>query len=334
MVKEQLSAVIVGAGFMGKTHLECYLNIDSVTLAGVVDQDKSRGEILAALGDCPWFDSLDSCFASIKPDFVDVCLPSNLHRAAVIRALENGCDVIVEKPFAVELEDIDAMIEAEQQSKRRLMVAHTCRFMPQYMYAKNIILSGELGKPLAVSFCRESETPAWSWNNWLQNKKASGGTILDLSIHDIDLANWFLGVPDSFHAYETRSGKRPGAGRVRSLLSYPSQACADISANHLMPKGYPLTASYRIVFEDGVLEWNTVNCKPGCIFRYTDGKRMDIPGADAFPGLREDPYETELAAFADCLINLRPFPISVQEARLAVSTVKELSSSMESRDVH
>ncbi len=333
MIKKQLSVVVVGAGYMGKKHIECYLNIDSVTLMGVVDQDTSKGKALAALGNCRCFESLDACFASQKPDFVDICLPSNMHREAVINALSNGCDVIVEKPFAVELDDIDAMIKAEQQNKRRLMVAHTCRFMPQYLYAKNIIFSGELGSPLTASFNRESENPGWSWNNWLRNKKASGGTILDLSIHDIDLANWFFGVPDSFNAYETSSGKSPGTSRVRSVLSYPSQACADIVANHLMPKGYPFTAAYQIIFEEGVLEWNTINCRQGCILKYSGEKRIDIPVSDEFPNLRKDPYEEELAAFADCLMHNKPFPISTEEARLAVSTVKKLNSQTEHRDV-
>ncbi|QQO10168.1 Gfo/Idh/MocA family protein [Breznakiella homolactica] len=329
MGKETLSAVIVGAGYMGKKHLECYGNIDSVNVTGIVDLSEEKGKALAGQGGCAWFKTLEDCFAQNKPDFVDVCLPSNLHRDAAVTALGQGCDVLVEKPFAVELEDIDAMIQAEKNSGRRLMVAHTCRFMPQYIYAKNAIESGKYGKLLAAGLCRESETPQWSWNNWLHNKKASGGTILDLSIHDIDLANWFLGTPVSFKAFETSSVKHPGSTHITSVLSYPSNAHANIVADHLMPTGYPLTASYRLVFEQAALEWNTVNCKPGCVFLCTAGEKTDIPVADLFGNASRDPYEVELSVFTGCLRSGDPFPISVEEARLAVYTVTELCRNMD-----
>jgi predicted dehydrogenase len=311
---------------MGKKHLESYLAIGAVspvTLAGVVEQNREKGEELAALGNCPWYPDLEAAFKAVKPDFADICLPSNLHRDAVVFALERRADVIVEKPFAVELEDIDAMIAARDASGKRLMVAHTCRFMPQYHRAKEIIDSGEYGKLLNAVFFRESETPKWSWNNWLQNQKASGGTILDLSIHDIDLANWFFGVPESVNAYETSCAGQPGASQVTSVLAY-SRGFATVLANHLMPQGYPFTAGYRLLFEKAALEWNTINCTAGKIFIF-DGKENSIPVAP------DDPYELELLSFVNCLKSGSPFAITVEEARLAVSTVKELCASIKKR---
>jgi predicted dehydrogenase len=329
MGKEALSVLVVGAGFMGKKHVESYLALGSAVLAAVVDQNKKAGEMLARSGNCPWYPSLETALETVRPDIVDVCLPSNMHKEPVTSALQYGCDVIVEKPFAVNLADIDAMIAARNDSGRRLMVAHTCRFMPQYIYAKSVVESRIFGKLLNAHLFRLSELPRWSWNNWLQDKEASGGTIMDLSIHDIDLANWFLGTPGACKAHETSSAARPGASHIVSMLSYPSKGFAVVEASHLMAAGYPFTSGYRLVFEQAVVEWNTVNCKTGCIFEYDGTKRRDIPAAEVPAIIREDPYEAELASFMACLQNGSPFPISVEEARLAVHTVWELKKNIE-----
>jgi predicted dehydrogenase len=100
-----------------------------------------------------------------------------------------------------------------------------------------------------------------------------------------------------------------------------------------MPEGYPFTAGYRVVFEKAVLEWNTVNCKADCVFEY-DGKGGKQIPLNELPGnTRKDPYEAELLAFVNCLKTGEPFPISVEEARLAVHTVKELCAHTETVDI-
>ena len=323
-----LNAVIYGAGRMGERHLESMLKIDFIKVAGIISRS---GRVMdsAARERIPSFPDPESCFAAVKPDMVNVCLPTFLHKDAVIASMKNGADVFVEKPFALTLEDIDEMLAAERETRRRIMVAHVCRFMPQYQYIKKTAESGKYGNIISAAFDRESATPFWSAGHWLHDKNLSGGTLMDLSIHDIDLANWLLGTPVQFKAFESELKKRSGPSHVVSNLQYASGVHATVTANHLMPRGYPFTAAYRVMFEDAVFDWNTSNTKPGCIYM-NDGKEPSfIPVSDLNYNYSGDPYVSEIAAFAECIIQGKPFPMGAMEARFAVETVLNLANHRE-----
>lgn len=311
MTKRVLQGVVVGAGFMGRTHLAAYGSRKDARIVCVVDRDVERARSIA-LG-CEVRSDLSKALSDWEVDFVDVCLPSTLHRDAVVEALNAHADVLVEKPFAVSLVDVDAMVSASEKTKSRLMVAHVCRFMPQYLYLKNTVEGQILGKPLVFHAWRLSEVPAWSWNNWLNDKAQSGGTLLDLSIHDLDVANWLFGVPKAHNLTEISSLSSPGPAHTIARLSYDDIGAVTIEASHLMPKNYPFTAGFRLVAERGTLEFTE-----GRLTEYTDA------GSTIVPIEQNDPYQAEIHHFLDCLKSGEDFRITPQEARLAVATVHEL----------
>jgi predicted dehydrogenase len=334
MKKETLKGCLIGAGYIGKTHTEAYQKIPGIRLTAVADNNREKAQELAAVHGGKGYSDYVEMIEAERPDFVDVCLPSRMHRDGVNVALEAGCHVIVEKPFAVDLEAIDDMIATAEHTGKRLMVAHVCRFMPQYVYAQHIIKEKSLGTPLSYNCWRNSETPNWSWDSWILNKSLSGGTIMDLSIHDIDIANWFFGMPEGYRAFESfRSGK-DGPSHVMSFLSYPSGVQASVEGGHLMPKGYPFTMGYRLLLDKGVVEWSNREEGPSVLRVFTDNQDETIKLAD-LPSLTSkgknelaDPYAEELAHFSECLVSGKPFRIGISEARLAVETVLKLKSSI------
>jgi len=313
-----MKGVIVGAGFMGRTHLEAYASRKDAEIVCIVDRDEQKAKALTQAYGIEALAELSRALEEWKIDFVDVCLPSTLHKQAVVTALEAGAHVLVEKPFALSLEDADAMIEAADKARRRLMVAHVCRFMPQYQYLKQTVATERLGKSLIFSAWRLSETPGWSWNNWLNDKSLSGGTLLDLSIHDLDIANWLFGTPVEHRLKEIASPLKTGPSHLISSLGYPGIGAVTIEASHLMPAGYPFSAGFRLVTERGSLEWGTSAAQPGCLGEFTDQGEQQIEIKE------EDPYRREIQHFLDCLRTGKAFAISPREARLAVRTVAML----------
>ncbi|MFZ5587372.1 MAG: Gfo/Idh/MocA family protein, partial [Thermodesulfobacteriota bacterium] len=246
---------IAGAGFIGAIHAAGYAHNPRARLTAVADIRPEKAGALAAPYGLKSYTTLDAMLAAEKLDAIDICLPSPCHREAVVKAAAAGRHILVEKPFAINLEDIDAMIAAVTASGVRLMVAHVCRFMPEYMLAKSLVVEGKLGRPLFFGAWRESATPGWSWNNWLLDRRQSGGTIMDLQIHDIDLSNWLLGEPLSFYMQEVMAPGRPGPAHVVSNLIYANGAMASLEAGHLMPASYPFTTGYRLVGEEGAVEF-------------------------------------------------------------------------------
>jgi predicted dehydrogenase len=314
-----MKGLIVGAGFMGRTHLDSYSRQENAQIVAIVDHNMSNAQVLGTKYGCQAFPNLERALADCPVDFVDICLPSTLHKNSVIAALEKGCDVLVEKPFALTLDDIDAMIATSKSTGNRLMVAHVCRFMGHYIFLKNVVESGALGKPILFSAWRLSETPNWSWNNWLHDKQLSGGTVLDLSIHDIDIANWLFGTPVSRTFHESTSAAKPGSSHVVSTLTYADNVVAIIEASHLMPPGFPFTYGFRLVAQDGVLEWNTANTPENTLMEYKAGQARKIPIEELENTTFSNPYDEEIRHFLSCLESGEPFRISLDDAKLAVT---------------
>lgn len=324
-----LKVGVVGAGFIGQKHAEMHNENPDVKLAAVADFRLQNAQKLVNMSGGNAYASLRDMIAAENLNIVDVCLPTSLHKDAVVEALEAGLDVIVEKPFALNLDEIDIMVNTAKETGRRLMVAHVCRFMPEYIYAKSVVEGGELGKPLFYGAWRESATPNWSLNNWLHDKKLSGGTVMDLQIHDLDISNWFLGTPVSFYAQEVMKPGKEGPSHVISNLTYENGAAAAIEAGHLMPQTYPFTTGYRLIFEKGVLECGDSENGEKLIRITTDKGVKLIKVAELYETAKNDPYGEELKHFTSSILNGEGFKISVSEARLAVETVRKLIQSIE-----
>lgn len=320
-----LTGYIVGAGFMGSTHLDCYLKNPKVRISGIVDSNFEKASKLAQKAGCKVFGSLDEAVkVGRSVDFVDVCLPSILHRQYAVQAMEIGSHVIVEKPIATTLEDANEMIEASRKYGKRLMVAHVCRFMPQFAKTKELVDDGAIGRPISMEIHRLSDAPTWSWNNWLQNNSQSGGTLLDLSVHDLDFSNWLFGRPVSFKSYISGIEKKPGSSSTCAVLTYDDGVVSTVFSSHLMPKGYPLFSSFMISGTSGFIEWNTGN-SPNSLRLVQDGGScvpFDVKELD--PIAYENAYQRELDDFIDRLIDGKPFKVDAVEARLALETVSKL----------
>jgi predicted dehydrogenase len=319
---------IVGGGFIGDRHADAWAFIPGARVTAVAERDDTKRTAIVKKTHAAEFSDFEDMLTRGGFDILDVCLPSNLHRAAVLRGFEAGLDVIVEKPFAVSLDDIDRMIEGEAKSGKRLMVAHVCRFKPEYVFAKKIIDEGSLGRPLFFGAWRESETPLWSWGNWLLDRNKSGGTLVDLSIHDLDIANWFLGEPNEFIAREVTRSEGGGLSHVVSSIGYLGGGRASVEAGHLMPPGYPFNTGYRLLLEKGAVECRYREGGDSFIEVFRENSSEKTAFSDLPPMLGKNAYAEELRHFCDCLRQNRPFKISLREARLAVSTALRLSESL------
>lgn len=332
MSKAKKSCYIAGAGFMGKTHLQGYMNSGLVDIVGIIDSDMSRATELATLAAAQPFTSLEDALAYSTVDFLDVCLPSQQHASYAIAAMEKGLDVIVEKPFSITLEDADAMLHSAKETGRRLFVAHVCRFMPQYVLAKKLVDEGAIGTLITLSCSRKSPRPAWGHNDWFLDKRLSGGTLLDLSIHDIDLANWFFGTPTGFHTKIHENSAFPGIAHVTSTINYQHGLYATVVASHLMPEAYGLESDFSLLGTEGCIEFSSRG-DADHLYLYTGSKseRFSLSAFDE-AGF-SDPYGAELMHFVTSLISNEEFGFTPEEARLALFTVHKLYDNAEIVDL-
>ncbi|MEO6333740.1 MAG: Gfo/Idh/MocA family oxidoreductase [Pyrinomonadaceae bacterium] len=175
-----LRAAVVGTGSLGRHHARNYAELASegrVNLVGVCDADPETCSKVAADNGCAsfanWPELLD------KTDLVSIATPTETHCEIACAFLENGVDVLVEKPIALTLDEADRMIAAAKTSGAKLMVGQLERFNPAM-----IALRPHVTRPLYFEIHRVSPFP---------NRSLDVDVVLDVMIHDLDAVQWLVG---------------------------------------------------------------------------------------------------------------------------------------------
>ncbi len=321
---------ILGAGFMGSVHAGNYRALgDRVRVKWVASRTLERAARVAeTVGATPTTD-LHAAVTDPDVDAVDICLPTGLHRTAAEQAFQAGKHVFLEKPLALTLEDADAILAAAAGAGRILMVGLVLRFWPEYVELERRAKAGELGRLLAVSTSRLS--PPADWNEWMADRSQSGGTAVDLMIHDLDQMNWLLGQPRSVYARE------PSPGHVQAVVEY-ERGTGLAEASMCMPRSYPFSSSIRVLGERGVAEYRFAAAPaegggnigaaqgPGGLWLYPEGGEPELVEVES-----ADPWGPEMAELVSCLEEGRaPEQGTGEQARLALAVSLAANRSLES----
>lgn len=182
-----------------------------------------------------------------KIDFALLVLPTYLHEEAAVYCLNRGVHVFSEKPMALTLEGCDNMIKAAEDNGCKLMIGHCLRFDTAYGQLKRYIDDETFGKVRRAEFHRYSQTPTWSWKNWLLDPKLSGGCLMDMHIHDVDLVNWYFGMPKAVSSVSTSVKVEEESIFTQYLYD---DMVVTAGADWSMPDEYPFMARCLVNFED------------------------------------------------------------------------------------
>lgn len=288
---------LLGKGNMGSVHAESYARIPGVAVQQV-------GRIAP---------SEVSSDPSVQA--VDVCFPSEVHKEYVIPALNNGKHVFCETPFALNLEDADAMIAAAKQNERILMVGLLMRSIAEYQEVEKRLLSGELGKV--------TEAHSFRLSNYMTpgspaNRPHYGDVVSELMTFDIDYLNLLFGLPKSVSATGTNAPGTETIGEATAHIEY-DDVTATVEASAIKPIDFPFTIGFDVTGEKGSLHIKTVfesEIPETTLNLVKDGvsEKLEVKP--------QDPYETELRFFKDCIEGKeKPDRLSAERAREALRVV-------------
>ena len=325
-----ITVAILGGGFMGTAHAANYKALGKrVRVKTIASRNGERAAPVAESVGAAVTDDLDATIRDPDVDAVDICLPTPLHRDYAERALTAGKSVFLEKPIALTGEDADAIVAAASRTDAVFMVGMVLRFWPEYVALQALVEAGTLGQPRAVSTFRLS--PPADWNDWMADPSQSGGTAVDLLIHDLDQMNWLLGAPRSVYASE------PAPGHVHAVVEY-DDAGGIAEASMSMPRSYPFSSSIRVLCDGGVAEYGfsavTVEGE-GNIGASSSARGLRVYPAGGEPETlaveSADPWGPELEEFVACVEDGRqPVQGTGEQARLALHTALAAARSLES----
>ncbi|MBL1419605.1 MAG: Gfo/Idh/MocA family oxidoreductase [Alphaproteobacteria bacterium] len=145
-------------------------------------------------------DQFETMITEQKPDNVVVTVPDYLHHEYIIKSLQNGCNVITEKPMTTDLEKLKQILDAQQKSGKSVTVTFNYRYTPARTQIKEILESGVIGDITAVDFRWHLDRVhgADYFRRWHRYKEKSGGLLVHKSTHHFDLLNWWIGSTPKF----------------------------------------------------------------------------------------------------------------------------------------
>ncbi|MGO4495999.1 Gfo/Idh/MocA family protein [Paenibacillus sp. 2RAB27] len=254
---------LVGLGFMGRTHLENYVRLEAegvaIKVVALCDIDPVKLEGNAVAGNIDTGDSaidfnLYAKYTSVSEmiekeqlDYVDLALPTYLHRDITIECLNKGLHVLCEKPMASNPQECEEMIAAAEANGKQLMIGQCLRFWPAYVYLKEAVEKGTYGKVTSGYFYRGGATP--TWGPWLIDKEKSGGALLDMHVHDIDMVNWLFGKPESVSCLARNVVPGSGYDVVSTNYLYGDGKVINAQADWTLEGDYGFDMQYRVNFE-------------------------------------------------------------------------------------
>ncbi|MBU3739726.1 MAG: Gfo/Idh/MocA family oxidoreductase, partial [Rhodoferax sp.] len=193
-----LKLAVIGAGTIGRTHIERALSDSAIHLVGVCDPDPSARAWLQER-QVEWFEDHMAMLRRTQAQAVVVATPNDAHAEVVLDMLAQGAAVLVEKPIADTVDNARRIHRAATDSGLPVLVGHQRRYNPIMRQARDIVTSGLLGRPVCVTalstWYKDDDYFKAEWRT-----RPGGGPVLINLIHDLDLLRFLYGDIESLHA--------------------------------------------------------------------------------------------------------------------------------------
>ncbi len=189
---DDLKVAVIGAGVIGRTHIDTLSKARGVGLSAIVDPTPAAGA-LAAQHQVPHFTDLDALVTAGLCEAAIVASPNDTHVPIAGRLLEAGIPILLEKPVASSLAEAAALAAVAARTGVPVLVGHHRRHNPLIKTAKRAITDGAIGPlVMATVTCAMLKQPDYFDVAWRRDPE-QGGPLLINAIHDIDLLRHFFG---------------------------------------------------------------------------------------------------------------------------------------------
>jgi myo-inositol 2-dehydrogenase/D-chiro-inositol 1-dehydrogenase len=313
--KTEMRVGLVGVGRIGAFHARTLLSIDSVESVILADLDARRATDAAAeLGatSAPTPEAL----VQTDIDALVIAAPTPAHQTLLSLAAAASLPAFCEKPVALDLPTLDAVIAETDAAVILVQVGFQRRFDAGYRAAREAVESGALGKTLVLRAATHDPSPPPE-----AYIATSGGIFRDLHIHDFDAIRYVTGR-EIVEVYADGAVRETGwfadhddVDVATATLRLDDGTLAIVSGTRHDPLGYDVRLE---VF--GTKDSIAVGVDERSPYRSVEpGAPQPKKGYANFMERFADAYRAELAAFVDCVLNDKPSPCTLQDARAALA---------------
>lgn len=292
----KLRCGVVGVGYLGQHHARIYAELESTELVGIYDNNPERAAEIAAKHGCKVFDSIAALGAEC--DAVSVVVPTDKHTEVALPLLEQGCDLLIEKPICTSVEDAEAIVKKAREKNLVVQVGHIEHFNPVMEF-----MESRVSNPRFITADRLAP---------FNPRGTEVGVVLDLMIHDIGvvlkLANSRVEKIEAVGVNVLSKSEDIANARIQ----FENKCVANLNVSRVSLKKL---REIRIFQQGTYMSLDYMNQK-GHVIRIKDATEI-IP--EEVPIEKHEPLKTELASFADCVVNKKNPKV---DAKLGLSALE------------
>ncbi|BBH22014.1 oxidoreductase [Paenibacillus baekrokdamisoli] len=189
---------MIGTGGIAGWHAQQLLELPEVEITAVTDTSAvNRASFVEKYGlsEAKQFTDYKAMLEEADLDAVVICSPHTLHFQQATDVLNKGLHVLIEKPMTCSSAEAELLIRTAEQSGKIMQVSYQRHFQPEFLYIRDAIASGAIGKLTSVTASLYQEWRQGTPGSWRQDPALSGGGFLmDSGSHIIDVLLWTTGL--------------------------------------------------------------------------------------------------------------------------------------------
>lgn len=323
---ERVKVGVIGVGQWGTSHVEAYLGLPHVEVIAVADTAPKRAEQVAkAFGISRWFDTHEELCALPDLDAVSIVTPEADHLKAVESAARAGKHMLVEKPMAHSVAEIDRMIAAARQAGVILIPGHLLRFETRYAMVKDMLENREMGAVVSIQARRNRTRGNFE-------KYARAHPLFAVGVHDIDLLLWYSGsTPARVRGFQRNIQSAQTPNVVWGIIEFANGVLASVETTWLTPNSVGIFSNdaLQLVTDKGIA---VVDLVPGGLSFWLESG-FYVPDISYGPRIRgqvKGALEAELSHFISCVLEGKQSQVITPEEaregiRIAVALIESAS---------
>lgn len=310
---KRLNVGLIGLGRLGRVYARDLAGrIPETRLVAVADPLDTLAHDVAEELDVPR--SYTDPLALIDDNGVDaivIVTPTHIHRQQVIAAAARQKPTFCEKPPALSLAEVAEMKTAIEKAGMFFQMGFMRRFDAGYAAAKKQIEAGRIGQPLVFkATSRDPFRPSLEY----ANPASSGGMLIDMGIHDFDLARWFMGDVSSVSAIGATIAypELATVGDIDNAIASLTFTSGKLGVVDLTRSGiYGYDIATEILGLEGTIRIGYLRETPITVMTKAHGVSHDT--VPYFMERFRDAYTNQLQNFAQNVLHDRPAPITIDD---------------------
>jgi UDP-N-acetyl-2-amino-2-deoxyglucuronate dehydrogenase len=197
---------IVGCGRVAGNHLDALTRLPRAAIAGVCDLDAARAKAYSDTFGAPWYTNYHEMLLAEAVDVVSIVTPSGMHPRHAVDVMEqHGKHVVIEKPMALRLSDLDRLRDVARRTGCRVFPVYQNRYNTAAEKVHAALQNGALGRlvlgTMRVRWCRPQRY--YDQSVWRATWALDGGCLTNQGIHYVDLLLRLAGDVETVFAFKT-----------------------------------------------------------------------------------------------------------------------------------